>query len=175
MPDKVTQVLRAREGGNVYRCHGIPHLDEYTVGKHTFDMLLLLDALHPAPTVDLFLAILRHDLHERYMGDIPGRIKVSLPALHKAWKEATALIVQELEDDSAARLSEEDRAWLDALDKLELLLWCHDQLAQGNKNVTRVLQDVENRLRNGAGIPQPVREFYDAFAWKRTNEMHPDR
>lgn len=170
MPSKITEVLRAREAGRVYRCHGIPHMDRYTVAEHTFQMLVLLEFLHPEPTLALYRAVIRHDLHERYLGDIPGRIKTSHPDLYREWKIATASVVDVLGD---VGLTEDEAAWLDAIDKLELWLWCQDQEAMGNASVNLVKADVERRLRTSL-LPTPCKDFLDGFYWHRTQELHPE-
>lgn len=170
MKNAVDSVLRAREGGHTERCHGIPHFGSYPVSSHTFDMLVLVEFLHPAPTLALYRAVLRHDLHERYLGDIPGRVKSSHPDLYREWKNATERVVAALGD---VELTGDERRWLDAVDKLELLLWCEDQLAMGNKNVTRVMGDVRDRLAN-SDLPQEISQFLGVFRWQRTNEMRPD-
>ena len=69
------RVLAAREGGNVLRCHTVPHHGQYSVGKHSYDALSLLLLLHPNPSMNLVKATLWHDCAERFVGDMPAPAK----------------------------------------------------------------------------------------------------
>lgn len=173
MPDAeisvVTRVLRLREAGHIQRCHTTPHRGDYTVGKHTFDMLILLEALHPSPSLTLFRAVLRHDLHERYLGDVPGFVKHVDPTVWEALERARARIDGALAPP--ASLDPEEASWLQALDRIELLLWCHDQINTGNRAVGVMMRDVQNGLSaKWATMPAPCRQFLEQFQWGRTDD-----
>ena len=57
--------------GKIQRFHIVPSVGPtYTVGQHSFNMLVLLFELHPSPSMTLVKAVTHHDLSERYVGDI---------------------------------------------------------------------------------------------------------
>ena len=80
------RILQMIEGGQVKRCHCLPHHGHYDVAQHTFNMLILLDELwpHVEPNVDLMRHILRHDLFERWTGDMPCMSKSLMPGMKEA-------------------------------------------------------------------------------------------
>ena len=43
----VDRIKATREAGNVRRFHVVPHVGEYTVGKHSYDAVSMLFVLHP--------------------------------------------------------------------------------------------------------------------------------
>jgi 5'-deoxynucleotidase YfbR-like HD superfamily hydrolase len=119
--EKIVKARKMREGGNVMRCHVVPHSGDYSVGKHTFDMLVLLETLHPKPTKALFRAILYHDLAERFTGDVPGMVVRIDPDYKKAFSDAGALVDEVCGYE--VELSDDEKRWVKALDKLDLWLW----------------------------------------------------
>lgn len=167
--DKVTRALRIREAGKVMRCHVIPHVGEYSVGFHTWGMLTLLDLLHPRPTLNLFRAILYHDLAERHTGDMPGIVRVIDPELYATYAVASQFIDEEL--GYTVELSDSEKEWLHALDKLELWMWCHDQSNIGNDHTSNVIDALEMYFtKNNDKLPTPIRRFLKKFEWSRTPE-----
>jgi 5'-deoxynucleotidase YfbR-like HD superfamily hydrolase len=167
---KVTKARLMREGGNVQRCHVVPHYDQYSVGKHTFDMLVLLEALHPKPTKALFRAVLMHDLAERYTGDVPGMVARIDPDFKQAFRNAGALVDEVCGYE--VELSDAERRWVKALDKIELWLWCHDQLNMGNDHVGAMVDELELWFsENWKSLPAACRRFYKRYEWKRCEEV----
>jgi 5'-deoxynucleotidase YfbR-like HD superfamily hydrolase len=168
----VDRVLRAREGGHVKRCHCIPFHGEYTVATHTFQMLVLLEELHPAPTLALMRAILTHDLHERWTGDTPGCAKFYNAEFGKTVEDLERKIRQKVGYPALDALSQADGCWLRSLDKVELLLWAHDQEAMGNQNQRVLKENVEEWIgTNWDIIPLQIQLFLKEFRWDRTQEV----
>jgi len=166
------RVLAAREAGNVRRCHTIPHHGEYTVGKHSFDAVSLLLILHPDPSVSLIMALMWHDCAERWTGDVPSPAKQQNERFHD---ELDALELGTIQDwefyEGFEGLEGDDYAWLHAIDRLEFWLWCHDQLALGNKQVERSKVFTERMMDKEAWRwPQPCFTFYKQFVWARLPE-----
>jgi 5'-deoxynucleotidase YfbR-like HD superfamily hydrolase len=132
-------------------------------------MLLLLEALHPAPTLDLYRAVLFHDLHERWIGDLPGHLGFTSPGYYAAKRKAEETTNKRF-DLAGPDLVGEEARWLSALDKIEFYMWCHDQLNFGNDHVSEALESTERWIEdNRARLPEPVRQFLESYEWERTN------
>lgn len=171
----VDKVLALREGGNVRRCHTMPHLGEYTVGKHSYDAACLVLALHPEPSAELLKAVMLHDVPERWLGDLPAPAKWYAPGLAKVYGQAEEAV--ERTWDIGWKLSTvSDHAWLNAVDRVEFWLWTHDQLAFGNQHIAVAKEAVEKWFaENWEQIPTPVQEFINEYRWKRLPEMRSEK
>lgn len=163
-------VTMLREASNVRRCHTLPHHGEYTVGKHSYDAVMLLFALHPNPSMNLVKAVLVHDLGERWCGDIPAPAKWSDGELAKRLDQLETRCIRSLGFDMD--LTSEERIWLNAVDKVELLLWAKDQLALGNMNASVVVGNLLSYFAH-SNLPQPVQEFLANHTWTRTPDQLP--
>lgn len=170
------KIMRMREGGHVQRCHCFPHIGTYDVAQHTFHMLLLMEELHPDPPKHLYSLILRHDLLERWTGDIPATATQLVPEIRelKTRAENQVKAVTGIEDWLGDEpVDDYDIAWLKGLDNLEFLLWCDDQEAMGNLIATRKKRDVMDSLQSDwEKIPPEIRSFIeDRGEWKRTTDL----
>lgn len=167
--------LRAqREGGQVLRTHTCPHIGTYSNAEHSHQMLVLLWELHPNPSVSLARAITHHDLAERYTGDLPAPALLEYPDVKAA--------VKACEKDVASRMGLKlnitgaETRWLVALDKLEHWLWCHDQMAMGNKLVREQitkLNQIFAQLAAQGMLPPEVAEFISKFKHERGSDGVP--
>lgn len=172
----VERVLATREGGNVRRCHVVPHQDEYTVGKHSYDAVSMLLVLHPNPSIHLVKALLWHDCAERWCGDMPATAKWYNESLAEAYNLAEIGFMQDWEFyEGFEEFTDDDYLWLNAIDKLELWLWCKDQLASGNQHIREFIVHLDRHFEErGADMPQPCRDFYNNFEWTRLPESTTD-
>ena len=161
------RVLAAREGGNVLRCHTVPHHGQYSVGKHSYDALSLLLLLHPNPSMNLVKATLWHDCAERFVGDMPAPAKW----LNQRLGEEYELAEREAQKASGLELpelTEDEQNWLTAVDRVELLLWAEEQAALGNRHIQGLMAASWGWLaQNSAKVPVEVRDFVEGFVWHR--------
>lgn len=161
------RVLAAREGGNVLRCHTVPHHGQYSVGKHSYDALSLLLLLHPNPSMNLVKATLWHDCAERFVGDMPAPAKW----LNQRLGEEYELAEREAQKASGLELpelTEDEQNWLTAVDRVELLLWAEEQAALGNRHIQGLVTASWGWLaQNSAKVPVEVRDFVEGFVWHR--------
>jgi 5'-deoxynucleotidase YfbR-like HD superfamily hydrolase len=167
-----TKILALREGGNVTRCHGIPHVGSYTNASHSWHAAILLLELYPGTVPPrLMNSMLLHDIAERWVGDMPSPAASHWPELGEAYRKAEAEVQMELlgyrpEMD----LSPEDFSWLKSIDRLELYLWCHEQYGMGNRNVLPWIRSLKAILIDAEKTPQdPVRELVRTYNWLRTD------
>lgn len=164
----VDLVLRMREGGAVRRCHAVPHHGHYDVAQHSFGMLLLLSALHPNPPKSLYEYILRHDLHERWLGDIPCETKIFVPGLREGLRKAERHL-SGLTKIDVPIVTGRDALWVKALDWLEFLLWCDEQIGLGYRALIPKRITVWKGLEE-MDLPEEVRDFLKVYRWRRTED-----
>jgi 5'-deoxynucleotidase YfbR-like HD superfamily hydrolase len=168
----VEKVLAAREAGNVRRCHVVPHIGEYTDGKHSYDAVHLLLVLKPDASRELIIALLYHDNGERWVGDMPSTAKWWTKDLGAEYKKAEDLVLDTWEQKATlGELSELELKWLRAVDQLELWLWTHDQEAFGNQHSLLVRRNLETYWReNPRMLPEKCWDFIRLFHWQRLPE-----
>lgn len=110
------------DAAKVRRWHNKPIMPIQTTGDHSFNMLLCLIALHPAPSANLMQAVIRHDLAERISGDFPHEMKREHPVL----KEIDEAAQKQFEEENGLypiELTIEERIWLKLLDQLEVMTY----------------------------------------------------
>ncbi len=168
----VDRVKATREAGNVRRFHVVPHVGEYTVGKHSYDSVSMLLVLHPSPSIYLIKALLWHDGGERWVGDMPRPAENYSDALVYAHNEANLAAVQAWGMyEGFEHLTDEDFRWLNAIDTLESWVWCQEQVAFGNRHCEKTLlylsRSIARQLEN---FPEPCCEFYAKYKWSRLSE-----
>lgn len=157
-------VLKHREAAAVQRCHTIPHVGSYSVGQHCHDALSLLFILHPKPSPKLIRALHFHDVAERWVGDMPTLAK-RIDVLGKALDIVETKVLAEL--GHTYGLSKDEQRWLHAIDAVEFMLWCMDQLAMGNRHVEPNFNQVKDSLTK-MELPEQVKAFLSASRWGRT-------
>lgn len=170
MMDVVKLVLAMREGSVVERCHTIKHIGSYTNGQHQYDAAMLLLVLHPNPSRNLLLAVLTHDQAERWYGDMPAPLKWLRPDIGQALHELEAKKLHELRRHEITQLTEDEKQWLSAVDRVELWLWCQDQKAMGCQNLCNVVKELEDSFTKKP-LPKAVVQFLDRYEWHRTEEI----
>lgn len=158
--DLLARLKVVRESAYVKRCHTIPIHGEYTVAQHCYGALNLLVVAHPDPSANLMKAVLWHDAHERYTGDIPSPALTSdgeFAKLHDRLAErvdrACGLSVE---------LSDDDRLWLRAVDKAELLLWAKEQLAMGNCNAAAIVGNLASWFGHNP-VPLQIKHIIEHY------------
>ena len=161
-PEEILKILR--EAGNVSRCHTIPYSGSYTIAQHCYGAVSILLLLHPKPSVNLVKAVMWHDVHERYLGDVPA------PAL---WSDGE---FAKLYDRLAERINKTcgihsnlniiERMWLNAVDKMDLLFWAQEQLGMGNHNAAAICGNLASWFKNNK-IPTQCVEMVSNYNFTR--------
>lgn len=166
--EQAERVMLLRECSAVERCHTLPHVGSYSVGKHSYDAAMLLLQLHPGPSLTLVRAVLEHDLTERWLGDVPRTILDLEPDLYQMHNSANIRVARRAGFDSLFELKTDDWDWLRAVDTLEFILWCDDQLALGNRHVEKARSRAYTFLEKSPKIPE-VTKFLEEHEWNRTS------
>lgn len=162
--DTNERVLFCREAADVKRCHNFPWIGSYTVGQHSFNMLTLAYQIVPANelTQELIKAIVAHDLAERMVGDMPAPFKWAMPEVDSALHQTEQGILEAV--DMGMTLIPSEQRWLKALDRIELWLACHDQLALGNRNAQVMIDAIEDWYKEHADdLPPEAVDFIENF------------
>lgn len=163
------KILSIREASHVERCHTIRHIGSYTNGQHSFDMLTLALNLKPEVSKNLMLAIIHHDLPERWTGDVPFSTKMQSHDLHVEMIKLEEKIKNHF--DWNFTLTPEELEWLLALDRLEFYMWTQDQLLLGNRNVEGISQACRTGLM--VDSPEPIKEYVTWVTNYRTSDNIP--
>ena len=142
----VKGVKITREAGCIERCHNVPHQGSYSNAAHTYGVLQLARWLYPAFFGELAPIILDHDVPERYTGDIPANVLRSSEEVKKACHIIERSVAQKfglVPEQAYAAGAPELYAKFKACDRIELYLWCCEQLEQGNQGVRGVMFELE--------------------------------
>lgn len=152
------QLKALLEAGDVQRLHTKPTVQPYRVADHTWRMLVLLRALHDAPSLALVWAVLTHDCAELFVGDVPRTAKWANPQLGKAMKEAEGLVHLGL--GTYPMLTQEEERWLAGLDLLELLLFCEQQLCMHrDQRYQDIINTCKRNLLQSGKYPAPIEAY----------------
>lgn len=160
--EKIHKLLLAAD---VKRCHVVQHQGEYTVGRHSFNALLLLFELFPGePPMELVKGLMYHDVPELILGDLPATAKWYNEMLSVEYAKAEARIFADFGIADPASLSDGLYGWLDGVDKLELYIWAMKQQWLGNTSTE--INDVMYELcgwfeRNADRLPDEVLDYFE--------------
>lgn len=129
------------EALRVRRCHTEPVHHAQTVGEHSCGVAVLCHLLtEGCATADLLQAAVVHDLGERRWGDMPGHVKVELGLFTGLENlEQETLLAHGL---LSRQLSQVEQRILELADKLDLLLYCCVERAQGNQLVRQMYENL---------------------------------
>ena len=127
-----------RDAGAVKRYHVKRTHRTQTIAEHTFGMLMLVKQVTDIRATDerkvaLYEAILHHDLPELFTGDVPAPIKrvhPELGPLMNSIEEGLAPLYMDAGD-----LLPEDAVLLKWADRMELVMWCLEEVRLGNTNM----------------------------------------
>lgn len=159
-----------REAGRVERCAHMPHHGSYTNGQHAYDMQTLVLMLWPEVTRALMIAIVAHNVHERYTGNIPEAFRRSDGEFAKRLAVVEAKVMKRI--GTAVTLTEQESCWLRGLDHAVQFMWATEQIALGNKNAAALLGQTGAWFKINA-IPIPLKEFIETYQWTRTPDEIP--
>ena len=162
-----------REAAEVERCHTTRHIGEYSVGKHSFNMLAMLRLLWPEAPISLVWAILEHDLPERLTGDIPSpSIHAGLIEAQAMWEMEEAILRELFGVQFFVGIEGEELKWLKGLDLLELYLYGLDQIMLGNQNFKMMVVRIDDRfIRNNHMYPKPILDLFYEVRGSEWNHM----
>jgi 5'-deoxynucleotidase YfbR-like HD superfamily hydrolase len=164
---KTLEILSLRASGHTKRWHTLQIIGEQTVAEHSAQAVSLLFMLYPGdPSTNLTKALLWHDSSERYVGDSPAPARRDNPEFSRSYEAVEhifMLAAHPFAFHALSLLTDTERAWLKAIDVLELLLFCGDQSLLGNTHLNVVAGRALNYLRTDTNTPKEVLEFVDEY------------
>jgi 5'-deoxynucleotidase YfbR-like HD superfamily hydrolase len=149
----VEQILLARGGGAVTRCHTLRHSMPYTNAEHSWGVAMLMYYLFPQEFKRLVIFALAHDVPECLVGDTPSTAKESSKV-----DTTEGAILREFGLPELAHLGTAERAILKVCDRLDLYLWAREQHTVGNVWVQEILDN--------------LRETFDRYDWTGLNKAY---
>lgn len=156
-------IVQARSGGAVERCHGIRHNGSYSNAAHSWGVAMLLYYLWPQDFPRLAIHCLAHDIPEAWTGDRPAPMNRYFPNAEEKNLETVLLLEYGLPDIHA--LPTEDRAKLKACDSLELYIWTREQICQGNM-FPSIFLDMLDQFYKESPLPPEAAELYELMRRK---------
>lgn len=159
MSSVALKIVQSRLGGRVERCHSIPHQGSYSNAAHSWGVAMLMWYLFPADFERLAIYCIGHDVPEGWVGDVPAPTLRHTQHVRAELAELERLICQDLGLPYEGHLSPEDHAKLKACDRLELYLWCCEQLALGNVYAAEPLKELEAYFLRDP-LPEPALAFF---------------
>lgn len=161
------RIVQSRLGGKVERCHSIPHQGTYSNAAHSWGVAMLMWYLFPEDFPRLAIYCITHDVPEGWVGDVPATVMRYSPSVKAELSQLERLLADDLGFPFEGDMSPEDHAKLKACDRLELYLWCCEQLALGNIHAREPFRELERYF--GA---QPLHPRAHAF-WQQMRGMDP--
>lgn len=155
-------IVQSRAGGRVERCHGVPHAGSYSNAAHSWGVAMLMFYLWPEDFPRLAGACLAHDVPEAWVGDVPAPTMRYLPGLRKDLGEIEDGLNASLGLPAEGELAIEDHVKLKACDRLELYLWCREQLLLGNQFVGETLKELK-RFFSEVPLPEEAMKLFRQF------------
>lgn len=131
---RIMSATRLLSATNVKRYHTVPIIGEQNIGHHSHRVCLILrHLLNGEVPVHLYEAAMFHDLAESVTGDVPAQTKwanSSLSKLLDEWEDEWHVI-----NGTSISLCDDEQDLLSIADKLELVVFCTEQLMLGNKRM----------------------------------------
>jgi len=136
----------ARVAARTKRCHTKSVIHQQGVGEHTFNALVILDAVYPDADKNVWRAMLYHDLPEAVTGDVPAPAKWDNPKLEEALREVEEDI--HLDYQTKTFLSEEEHRYVKFADIMELVFYGIEEYMMGNRGVEDMVRRAIGAVRN---------------------------
>jgi hypothetical protein len=165
----LVEVIFLRDAAAVKRFHTKRTIREDTLARHSFGVMQIIQCVFPECRKELLLAAMHHDLPEYITGDIPAPAKRNSPQL--------AVILEEMEKGTTPLyqdfgLTPAEEFVLGWADRMELALWCIEEVTMGNRYCIAPIHNVmkwmgETMQSPAAGpyfaVPRHVREVMETL------------
>ena len=147
-------LVQARAGGRVERCHGIPHATSYSNAAHSWGVAMLMHYLWPEDFPRLVLQCLAHDVPEAWVGDMPSPTLAYTPGVKHQLSGLEGRLNRAIGLPGENELDADDLAKVKACDRLDLYLWARDQANMGNRFTEELMSELRRSVHE---FPMPER------------------
>lgn len=156
MPN-ATRLLRS---GLTRRYHTEPLIvgAAQTVAEHSWGVVALILAYHPAPSLNLIERALFHDIGESFTGDMPHWAKAAEPKVYNAIERMEEAEQARLLDRVLSPLNQQEQDWLAACDLAEAVFYLRNQKRLGNRNFDETIEHCELKLLSASWCPQEIKQ-----------------
>jgi 5'-deoxynucleotidase YfbR-like HD superfamily hydrolase len=159
-PALVEDIIQSRSGGKVERCHAMPKHGSYNNAQHQWGVAMLMYYLWPEDFGRLGIYCLTHDVAEAWVGDVPATTLRYVPGLRQRLGDIESTLNRNLGLPGENELGPEDHAKLKACDRLELYLWCREQIDLGNKFAQEFINELSHFIRENP-LPEVAQALFE--------------
>ena len=161
------RILACREGGRVQRLHTARTIFTQDVAQHCFNMLTLLKIVNTYNSVNIYNAIIEHDLGERWIGDIPAPSKnlfIDRTKMDEFDKQCLENLFGQ-HNLGIEKLTPIELVFIKSLDLFELWLTCWEEWNSGNKvgQIKNIMDTIHNYIVNTNKIHPDIIAVYNMF------------
>jgi 5'-deoxynucleotidase YfbR-like HD superfamily hydrolase len=142
--EQLERLYKLREAASVERFHTARTLRRQSVGEHSFNVAMIIQAIAPGVRKNALLGALYHDLPEIATGDIPAPVKWANPTLRA--------VLGRIENETKkglgleVELSDAEVHILQWADMFELLLWAYEEYNMGNQFALQLIDRARDYL-----------------------------
>lgn len=153
------QLLQRRLGGLTERCHNIPHQGSYSVAAHSWGVAMIYHFLWPEDFPRMAMHCLSHDVPEAWLGDIPAPTKMYVKGLSQALQGLESRLNASMGLPPEAGLDPLSMSRLKAADRIELYMWCREQVAIGNRYALECQHEITRYILATEDLPPEARSL----------------
>jgi hypothetical protein len=158
-----SNLVQARMGGRVERCHTFAHHGSYSNAAHSWGVAMLMWYLWPEDFQRLAIYCLTHDVPEAWTGDQPAPVGRYVHGFREQMGSLEKRLSYRIGLPSEHDLDQEDYAKLKACDALDFWMWCKEQERLGNQNAIGPRREVE-RYFSETSLPPRAQALYRQMA-----------
>jgi 5'-deoxynucleotidase YfbR-like HD superfamily hydrolase len=134
------------QSGGVVRFHAHTGIDKQTNAAHQWGVAVVVAKIAPHCRKELLLAALTHDTGEFLSGDCPFNVKAASPVVKAVFDEMESNWRSEMGVNWEHILTSEEKVILKMADYIEGLMFCIQQMKQGNRSANRPYRYWESAL-----------------------------
>lgn len=172
--DILNNLVKARCGGKVERCHTIPHMPGYTNAAHSWGVAMLMFYLFPEDFPRLSIYCLTHDIGEGWTGDIPAPALWAIQEVRNRLESVENSLIEAAGCPRVDQLTKEDHEKLKICDRFELYLWCREQRNLGNLYVNDCIAALEEYFKD-LPMSENIRKFCNKMLRRASEHYLPEQ
>ena len=163
-------VYNHRMAGRIRRLHIKPmNGDEQNLAAHSWGVAMILLDLFPCVSRSCLVFALRHDVPEIVTGDVPANVKWQHPGLQDTLEWIEEGFLERMGWPTDLKDQHEEKTYIRIADRVELLVYCLEQIYMGNLLLIDVFENVREKLNDDLRKLDPsqavdVQEYIKAYS-----------